>query len=718
VLAPEITPYPKLLQYQTYDVTDLMKSGENAWGAVVADGWWIGRLGFLSDSCQYGDRLAFLAQLELEFDDESRAVVATDDSFTSHTGAYVWSDLFVGEKQDARLEPVGWSRPGFDASGWTPVRVVHGTFDNLEGQATDGVVALETLPVREVLRTPHGETVLDFGQAISGRVRLRVRGEAGDAVALTHSETLDRDGNFMRNMLGRSKDQRDVFVLRGDTSPEAFESDFTYHGFRFVLVEGLRGDAVPADFTAVVLGSRLSVTGSFHCDDADVDRLSRNIYRSQQGNLLSIPTDCPTREKSGFTGDAQVFAATGCFNMDLEGFLAHWLRQVRLEQSPEGIVPNLVPNFPDDDGNLAPDGVLKMSAAWGDAIAIVPWVLYEQYGDPGHLADNYAAMKTWVDFADSQAPDGVWSTGEHFGDWMIPSLNTMEGGLQKSVAETSAPIATSYLAQSAGCVARAAAVLGRETDARVYEALQAKVRTAYWKAFGSSSGRLSSHYQGIYVLALQFGMVPDAMRDKVACQLVGLVEAQGNRLDTGFTSVRFLLPVLCATGHEDVARRLLFQTKCPSWLYEVRQGATTIWERWDAIRPDGTRSLHSYNHYTFGCVGEFLYGHVAGLKPLEPGYSRFALEPDVHFGLDRVELVYESLHGRIACGFEKCAGQLAIRATVPPNTTARIRLPGAGIEAIHALAHPGVASVSQRGPCAEVEVVAGTYEFRYPFHQA
>ena len=713
-LAPEITPYPKLLQYQTYDVTACLKEGANAWGAVIADGWWIGRIGFMSDSCQYGNRLAFLGQLEITTDDGTKEVIGTDESFTSNTGGYVYSDLFIGEKYDSRKEPKGWSKTGFDDTSWPAVKEIAENYSNLEGQTTEKVCEVETLLAKKVIKTPKGETVIDFGQAISGRVRMTVKGNAGDVVSLEHSETLDKEGNFLRNIHGRSKDQRDIYILHSSDT-ERYEPDFTYHGFRYVKVDGYPGEVKLENFKAVVLGTELTTTGSFTCDREDINQLQRNIFRSQQGNMLAIPTDCPTREKSGFTGDLQIYAATGCFNMDLDNFLSFWLRQARLEQSPEGVIPFIIPNFPDDGANTDPSGMMKTSSAWGDAITIAPMTLYEYYGDISVIEDNYEAMKAWVDYIKDYAPGDVWSEGHHFGDWNIPSLTSMAGGMQKAVAETASPVATSYYAFSARNMADAAKLLGKQTDFEKYTALYERIRKAYWNTFGSENGKLRSHYQGIYALALQFNLVPENMREKVSLQLVKRIEEQGNRLDTGFTSVRFLLPVLYKSGQKETAKKILFQTQCPSWLYEVNQGATTIWERWDAIKPDGTRTLCSYNHYAFGCVGEFLYRYIAGLKPLEPGFSYFELSPDVEFGLDSVALIYDSIHGKIALSFEKKDGNLSVKATIPANTRARIKLPKAGKEAIRALGLSGIASIVQKDGYTELEVLSGCYSVRYKY---
>lgn len=739
-LAPEITSYNQYLQYQTYDVSDRVLSGDNALGVVLADGWYAGRVSLTGDSCQYGNRLGLLLQLEVEYADGSRETVCSDGSFRSNTGPWVYSDIFIGEKYDARLEQQGFSTSGFDDSIWLPVREMDYPLDNLTASYGEPVRAVQVLPAKEVHLTPKGETVIDFGQVIAGRVRMRVSGPAGTEITLVHSETLDRDGNFLFNINGRHKHQTDVYILRG-APEERFEPQFTFHGFRYMKVTGYPGEVKAEFFEAVVLSSDLKQTGQFLCSDPQINRLQENIFRSQRGNMLAIPTDCPQRERLGYTGDFQVFAPTAMLNMDMNAFVTRWLRNLRLEQREDGQVPNTVPWLPsdrerDEAGNVS-------SAGWGDAAVIVPWMLYQAYGDARILRESYASMVRWVKYAESAASSGVpadladcedterlerqqylWNTGFHFGDWLTPSLSMSLDGrrvdMMKSAFLTSELVATCFYAYSTELLSQAAAILGYEEDAKRYKDLNERIRRAFSEEYLGEDGRLKIHLQGVYVLALEHRMVPDSMRGKVLSQLASLIEENGHRLDTGFMSIPFLMNVLSDNGLPDLAYRLLYQKKCPSWLYEVEKGATTIWEAWNTIMPDGTVLPVSQNHYAFGCVGSWLYRHLAGINQAEPGYKSFRVAPHPESGLSWVKAAYESVYGTIGVEWRLVEGEMVMKVTVPVNTSAVIQLPGGSQKEVWESGVPlrevvGLTVLSAGGDGLTVEAGSGVYEFRYSY---
>ncbi|WP_216326479.1 family 78 glycoside hydrolase catalytic domain [Deinococcus aestuarii] len=687
-LTPENTSYPQYLMVQPYDVTGQVRVGENALGITLADGWYAGRTSATGDSLNFGDRLAVLFQLELELEDGTRLTVTSDgDMRSSLEGPFVYSDLFIGERYDARREQPGWSAPGFDDSAWSPVTLADHGYGNLVPQYGEPVRAVMTLPAVQVLTTPAGETVVDFGQVIAGRVRMTARGPAGTEVFLQHGEVLDEHGNFFQNITWRNKDQTDVYVLRG-AEEETYEPTFTFHGFRYVKVMGSPGEVCPEDFTAVVLASDLPPAGTFETSDPRLNQLQSNIVWSQRGNFLSIPTDCPQRERTGWTGDIQAFAPTAVFNMGAQAFLTRWLRNVQREQLPDGQIPHFVPTTPrmqDPFGG-------RSSAGWGDACIIVPWVLYQDYADEGVLAENYPTMQRWLAYIEREAanglPEGVtaeglspaererqrylWNTGFHFGDWLIPSIpNPGEGAFA-----TKELVATCFYAYSAGLLAQVAGVLGKEEDAERYAELNCRVRRAFAEEYLSEDGRLRAHFQGVYVLALHLNMVPEERCPQVLGQLVGLIEANGDRLDTGFASVPFLLDVLSNHGRADVAYRLLFQTGCPSWLYEVERGATTIWESWRAITPDGGVNAGSYNHYAFGCVGDWMYRTLGGLQRLEPGYRHFAVRPDFGCGLTSARTAHDTVYGPAAVQWSRDGDRVTLCVTVPAGTRATVHLPG------------------------------------------
>ncbi len=620
----------------------------------------------------------------------------------------------------------GWSAPGFDDSGWNPVTLADHGYGNLVAQYGEPVRAVQALPAVQVLTTPAGETVVDFGQVIAGRMRMTVRGPTGTEVFLQHGEVLDEHGNFFQNISWRNKDQTDVYVLRGG-GEETYEPTFTFHGFRYVKVTGYPGEVRPEDFTAVVLASDLPPAGTFETSDPRLNRLQANIVWSQRGNFLSIPTDCPQRERTGWTGDIQAFAPTAVFNMGVKAFLTRWLRNVQREQLPDGQIPNFVPTTP----SMADPFNAPSSAGWGDACIIVPWVLYREYADEGVLAESYPTMQRWLAYIERQAANGLpegmtpeqltpaererqrylWNTGFHFGDWLIPSIpNPVEGALA-----TRELVATCFYAYSAGLLARVARVLGKTEDAERYAELNRRVRRAFTEEYLSADGRLKAHFQGIYVLALHLGMIPEESRPGVLGQLLGLIEANGDRLDTGFASVPFLLDVLCDHGRADVAYRLLFQTECPSWLYEVERGATTIWETWRAITPDGKVQPVSYNHYAFGCVGDWMYRRLGGLWRLEPGYRHFAVRPDFGCGLTWVRTRHETVYGTAAVFWTRKSDGLTLEVTVPAGTTATVHLPGpAGnvrLDGAPLELGEGVSGVATRDDEVQVTIGSGTYTF-------
>jgi alpha-L-rhamnosidase len=714
-LAPEVTAYDGYLQYQTYDVTRLLEPGLNVLGAVLADGWYCGRIGLPGDSCQYGDKLALLLQLEIEAADGSRQCVVSDEAFKSSTGPLVYSDLFIGERYDAGLELGNWHKPDFDDHAWQNAIIAEYDWSNLAAQSGEPLRVVREIAPVALLKTPKGETVLDLGQNISGKLRLRVQGPAGTEIVLDHSEVLAADGSFLHQIRGRNKDQRDVYVLKGG-GVEVYEPWFTTHGFRYVRLTGWPGEPRLEDFTGLVIASDLREAGSFTCSDERLNRLQENIRWSQRGNLVSIPTDCPQRERAGFTGDAQVFLPTACFNMDVSAFFTRWLRSLRLEQREDGQVPANIPYWKSYIEMFAPlQGGSHTSAGWGDACILVPWTLYQTYGDAHILAENYPTLLRWLDYVQKEAETGIperlqgnltsaarerqqylWNTGFHFGDWLIPSLTGGYANPFDAANATKEVVASCFYAYSTGLAAQIAQILGNDKDHQRYSTLNAKIRAAFAEEYVAPDGRFPAHYQGLYVLALKMDLVPAEKRPLLTAQLVDLIAQNGFRLDTGFVSVPYLLDVLCDNGQTDLAYRLLFQTECPSWLYEVEKGATTLWETWDAIAPDGQVNLASFNHYAFGCVGDWLYRVAAGLDKDQPGYKHILIHPRPHANLTQARASYRSVYGEIVSAWELQNGRLRLQVIIPPNTTATLRLPGANHE-------------------DPVEVGSGSYVFEYPY---
>ncbi|CAN5242921.1 glycoside hydrolase family 78 protein [soil metagenome] len=690
VLAPGYDSYADRISFQGYDVTDSLTVGDNALGVTIADGWFAGRIGLTGSSANYGDRVEAIWQLELGYDDGAIETVVSGADVRATAGPWEYADLFIGERYDTRLAQPGWSTAVFDDSSWRPVEVreVPTTLVPFPGEPVRRILELPGT----VLTTPNGETVVDLGQVIAGRVRISFDLPAGTEVKLEHSEVLNAHGDFFSNIMGPNKDQTDYVIAAGGA--QSWEPTFTFHGFRYVRVTG-----VPAlqdgDVTGVVISSDLRTSGSFRTSDARINRLHENVQWSQRGNFLSIPTDCPQRERAGWTGDLQVFIPAATTNQHVLGFVERWLANARADQLDDGQIPMVVPDIPSlADGGL---GMGASSAAWGDAIVIVPHVLYRRYGDSTVLRDNYDAMVRWVEYqievAERDLPDRLdaaslsaadrarqallWNTGFHFGDWLAPSTLTeapMPDSAMIAPMRTGELVASMFHANSLTLLAEIAGVLGHDEDQQRYSQRAAAVRQAFTEEYVAADGTIAANLQGPYVNALAFDMVPPQMRPLLVGKLVELVHAAGDHLDTGFVSVPYLLDVLWESGERDLARTLLSQDTVPSWLYEVDRGATTIWESWAAILPDGTVSPMSMNHYAFGCVDDWMFRRIAGIQELEPGFRVSRIEPDLESPLDWVEASHETPYGTLAVSWRRGDGGVEVTVDVPPSSSAEIVL--------------------------------------------
>ena len=708
VFAPGYESYDTSLSFQTYDVTASIAAGENVLSIRIADGWFGGRIDFTGSSAQYGDRLSAGWQLHIEDSEGSYVVVPSADARSSDAGPIRYADIFIGERHDARREFPGWSSPGFDASAWKPVALRHAPAV-LVPFVGEPVRRTEEIAAVEVLRTPAGEDVVDFGQVIAGRVRMRIQGPAGTEVTLEHSETLDRDGNFFPNIGGVNKDQTDSYVVAGRPEGEIWEPSFTFHGFRYAKITGYPGRVRAEDFAAVVIGSDLEVTGGFACSDESLTRLHENIVWSQRANFLAIPTDCPQRERVGWTGDLQVFAPSAVRNRDVQLFIQRWLGNVRRDQHPDGLVPVIVPAPPYMSSlseELAEDPLLSIRAAagWGDAIVLVPWALYRSCGDTRVLGENYDAMRAWVErqiaVAETEVPKRLrgrdlrpderarqrllWNSEPNFGDWNAPSVKVADPSLEHmlAVAETTGEIiAAMFHHRSLDVLSSVAAVLGRDDDARAYRHRAAAVKHAFAEEYLDGAGGLWSPSQGTYVLALAFGLVPADQRDQAVQNLVVLVHAAGDHLDTGFLSVPHLLDVLWDNGHRELARRILWQRSAPSWLYAIDRGATTVWEEWAAISEEGEVGFASLNHYAFGCVDDWLYRRIVGIEPLEPGYRTVRIEPDLDVDLEWADGWQKTPWGTVQVSWKRHSGEsrgVRLDIRLPPGVEGELHLPGRG----------------------------------------
>ncbi|UCG89394.1 MAG: glycoside hydrolase family 78 protein [Gemmatimonadota bacterium] len=715
VFTPGWTSYDTRLQYQTYDVTGLLQSGDNAVGAMLGDGWYRGYLGWSDRRNIYGENLALLLQLQISYTDGRVRIVGSDASWKANTGPIRMSDLYNGEHYDARLEKPGWSSPGYDDSNWAGVRLIDHPKDILIAPAGPPVRKIEEITPVAVLHTPAGETVFDMGQNMVGWVRLRVNGATGTTVTLRHAEVLDKEGNLYTENL-RSAAQTIRYTLKGG-GEEVYEPRFTFQGFRYVAVDGWPGEPTVEALTGVVIHSAMTPTGSFEASKPLINQLQHNIVWGQKGNFLDVPTDCPQRdERMGWTGDAQVFARTAAFNTDVAGFFTKWLGDLAADQKPSGSIPFVIPDVL-TRGSPGGGG----ATGWADAGVVIPWTLYLVYGDTRILEAQYESMKAWVGYMQDRAGDDlIWAGDFHFGDWLAYATDRSD---YPGATTDKDLIATAYFAYSTSLLQKMATVLGNDDDAARYAALLEDVKEAFREEFITANGRMASNTQTAYALALSFGLMPEGQEAQAAQRLAQDVRAFGNHITTGFLGTPLLCHSLSDNGYLDVAYDLLNQDTYPSWLYPVKMGATTIWERWDGIKPDSTfqdAGMNSLNHYAYGAIGEWLYRVVAGLEtdPAEPGYKHVRIQPQPGGGFTYARAALNTMYGPTASAWELSNGQFQLDVTVPPNTHATIRLPHATLAQVTESGQglddaDGIARASQEGDVVIVEVGSGQYRFAY-----
>jgi len=667
---PGWTSFQNRLLYQTYDITPLLKKEGNAAGIMLGNGWY---RAFYPNNQKENDiwDLQVLAQIEITFTDGTKQVVQTGNDWKSATGPVQKSEIFYGEIYDARHEHPGWSSFGFDDRHWS------GTTTTGESKAI--ITPPDAPPVRRineltpiaVIITPEGDTVLDMGQNMVGRCRLIVDCPAGTTITLKHAEVLDKAGNFYTENLRRAE-QEVIYICRGG-GPESYEPHFTFQGFRYVKIEGYPGEVTTDLITGVVLHSDLERTGTFSCNNELINQLQHNIIWGQKGNFLDVPTDCPQRdERLGWTGDAQVFAPTAIFNMQSAGFYNEWLKDLAADQHDDGAVPHVIPNV------LARGG----AHGWADAAVIVPWVVYRYYGDTAILEQQYESMKRWVQFVAGEAGETyLWKPEKdrQFGDWL--AFATTRSDYPGATTDKDL-LASAYFYHSTDLLQQIAALLGKNDDAVQLAISRDKIKTAFNEEYVTPNGRLSSNTQTAYVVALTFGLLPEAQEERAALRLAEDVRKFGH-ITTGFLGTADICHVLTKYGYLEEAYQLLYRQDYPSWLYPVTRGATTIWERWDGIKPDGTfqnAGMNSFNHYAYGAIGDWLYRKVAGidLDPEVPGFRQFIIKPHPFGEMNDVKASHISPYGEIRSEWSIKDNRLQLKVTIPVNTTAEIYVPSTG----------------------------------------
>ncbi len=715
-LTPGWTSYENHLLYQTYDLTPLISGEENVIGASVGAGWFKGDMSFNRYRNYYGERTAFICQLVVNYKDGSQQTVVTDENWQASWSPVLFSEIYDGEIYDARFEQPGWDTVGFDAAHWQPVSLIDFNKTVLRAQGNATVRQIETIAPVSLFTTPKGERVIDFGQNLTGWVAFTVRGQAGENVVLRHFEVLDAQGNvYLTNL--RTAKQRTEYVLKGGEA-ETYHPHFTFQGFRYVRIEAWPGEVDLSCIHAVVAHSAMQQTADFSCSNTDLNQLHHNILWGLKGNFVDVPTDCPQRdERLGWTGDAQIFCRTASYLMQTRNFFAKWLTDLQYDQTPDGAVPHVIPDILtgkcENDINLAKGGTYA-AAAWADAAVINPWTMYLMYGDTQTLRNQYASMKGWVGFMRSHAVDNQWRYKLQFGDWV--ALDAREGSYFGATPDEF--VCMAYYAWSTLLLAKTAQVLGEEADYQEYTDLYQRIVHSFQQEFFTPGGRLAVRTQTAHILALYFNLVPDAFRERTVQGLLELLAEHDGHLVTGFVGTPYFCHALSQNGHAKEAWELLLKDDFPSWLYQMKAGATTIWEHWDGIKPDGTMwspDMNSFNHYAYGAIGEWLWRAAAGIDTDEsgPGFKRIQIKPEIGGGLTWLNARYHSLYGDVQVNWKTIPAEagdsrIQMEVTVPHNARATVTL----LHASELLAADGATFRAMDGAmCAEVG--SGRYHFEY-----
>ncbi|MDA8948608.1 glycoside hydrolase family 78 protein [Flavobacteriaceae bacterium] len=702
-LSPGWTSYKERIPYQTFDVKELLKE-QNGIGIVLGSGWYRGYLAWGDANDHYGSEIATKAQLMITYTDGTSEQITTNPSWTYTHGAIVDSEIYNGELFDAQKNQKEWSNFGFSVSNSRKaVQITPGT-ERLIASRNEPIRKQESFEVIEKIKTPSGDTVFDFGQNLVGWIEFKHQGKAGDTIRLYHAEILDKEGEFYTENLRAAK-QMNTYILNGDPN-FIYRPHFTFQGFRYLKIES-SNEVNPSDFKAVALYSDMLQTGTLETSNSLINKLQQNIQWGQKGNFLDVPTDCPQRdERLGWTGDAQAFFNTAAFNFDVKNFFDKWLIDLSIDQREDGSVPFVVPNV------LGKDAM--GSAGWADAATIIPWNAYLYYGDKTSLSKQYPSMKRWVSYMQNLAKDGIYKGGFHFGDWLFYRPNDDNDG--RSAVTNKELIAQCFYAYSTEILMKAASELGHQEESKAYQDQLSQIKAAFVSEFMTPNGRLISETQTAYVLSLHFNLIPETLIPRAVDRLVENIKSYGNHLTTGFLGTPYLCHVLSENGRADVAIDLLLQKSYPSWLYPVTQGATTIWERWDGLKPDGTTqtpSMNSYNHYAYGAIGEWMYRQLLGIQIDEKhaGFKHFFLKPIFPKEFDEVKGSYESLYGKIGVHWKQNDDNLTLSVEIPANTSATLELPnevGTWSKAIDNNRNLKFTSVTQN----QQQLGSGKYVFR------
>jgi len=697
--AAGLSEYSQRVYYRTYDVKNLIVNGANALGAIVAPGWWSARVAWFPEPEGRSPRLR--AQLEIQYEDGSRETIATDGSWKASDGPIVSVPIQDGELYDARKEMPGWDRPGFADAGWETAVVSNETFPNYSAHPGEPVRTFDTMHPVKVTQPVPKTWIFDMGQEFSGWARIQVSGPAGTVITLRFGEALNPDGTLYTANLPRAN-CTDIYILKG-TGTETWEPRFTYRGYRYVEMTGLPGAPGSEAVIGIAAKSDNTQVGTFSCSNPLINKLQSNIVWTQRSNFFEIPTDCPQRgERMGWTGDAQVFSSTAAYNQDVMAFYSKWLGDVWDAQFPSGGIPAYVPRFQSGEYEAGGPG-------WADAGLVVPWTLFQIYGDTAVLARSFPGMVRQVEWWRDNSEGLIRhpKAGTDWGDWLEFEPT------DKSV------FSTAYFAYSTNLLAKSARVLGRMNEAGKYDSLFLAIRDAFNRTFVAADGVIMGNTQTAYVLALAFDLLPAEKRGPALTQLEKSI-ALKKGMTTGFHGARYILPVLSQMGRKDLGYTLLLNETLPSWLFPIKNGATTIWERWDGWTPEKgfqNPAMNSFNHYAFGAVGDWLYRNVAGIDMDAPGFKKVVIRPQPGGNLTSAKATYHSIHGTIVSDWKLASGGMTLAVTIPANTSARVLIPARSLDQVlegdrAARNSPGVAAVGYKDSTAEFQVAAGRYLFR------
>lgn len=674
-MTPGWTSYRKHLLYQTYDVKNLLKEGTNVAGAMLGPGWYKGAMGLTKSRNNYGDQTGFAMQIHIRYEDGSEEDIFTDEHWKGCDSPVIFSEIYHGEIYDASLEKEDWCTAVSPKGEWKDTVFVPFDVRVIRAQNGARVKMIDKVEAKRIFVTPKGEQVIDFGQNMAGRIHVTAHGKSGDVIYLKCFEVLDADGNVYLDNLREARAEMKYTFGREETV--TWHPRFTYMGFQYAQILSYPGSPKPEDFTAYTLHSEMEPKGALETSNPLLNQLHHNFLWGMKGNFLDVPTDCPQRdERLGWTGDAQIFCRTACYLMNTYTFYKKWLHDLEMDQTEDGGVPHVIPNI--EEGHTEDNWLLSQSphsaAAWADAAVIIPWTLYLMYGDQEILRIQYASMRSWIEFMREHSEDYIWNYKLQLGDWV--ALDAQEGSYFGATPNDLT--CTAYFAYSTGLFAKIAKILGK-SEAGDYEVLYQNIVKKFQNTFFDVEGNLTSQTQTAHIVALYFKLVPEEYVSKITERLKRLLEKENGHLVTGFVGTPYFCHALSQNGCVKEAYELLLKEDFPSWLYQVKMGATTIWEHWDGLKPDGTMwsaDMNSFNHYAYGAIGEWMYRVMTGLEVDEaaPGFKHSIIEPQIGGGLEFVEGSYHSCYGVHRLKWQVDDDQVTVSVQIPANTTAEIRL--------------------------------------------